>query len=199
MALQKLPLCGGFAGLMILTASVASADNAAQNKGRQVSRQDQQFINSAYQANETEIRLGQIAQDKATNGDVKTFAQHMVTDHSEIGRGLKTFVGEWQAELPPGMDKDHQAVVDRIAGLSGADFDREYMNTMVKDHEEAVSLFEKQANMSPRTPTDEWAAKVLPTLQDHLQMAVKTGREVGAPAAAEGAVPAHYKEEPTKK
>jgi hypothetical protein len=56
-----------------------------------------------------------------------------------------------------------------------------------------VDLFERQANAG-HTPTDEWAAKVIPTLKEHLRMAIHTGRAVGAPSAADDAVPAKYKE-----
>ena len=158
------------------------ADNAGQNKGTGMSTQDQTFIDKAYQSNETELRLGQVAQDKATNGDVKTFATHMVEDHQKVSNEMKTLVSERQGTLPPGVDEKHKKMADKIAGLSGADFDKEYMSAMIRAHRNAVKLFEKEADDSTKTPTSMWAAKVLPTLKDHLQMAEMTGKAVGASA-----------------
>lgn len=189
-------------GVAVLTSTygvAVLADDGTAKQGRGISQQDQNFINTAYQSNETELRLGQIAQDKATNEDVKNFAKHMVKDHTDVEHGMRALISEVRGALPPTVDKDHTRMADEIAAKNGADFDRAYMDAMVKDHEEAVDLFEKEANAEVKTTTTEWAAKVLPTLKDHLRMALQTGKVVGAPAAADDAVPAKYKERANEK
>jgi putative membrane protein len=194
MKLSRFAMSIGVAVFVSACGVAAFADQGTAKPGRGISQQDQNFINTAYQANETELRLGQIAQDKATNEDVKNFAMHMVKDHTEIGHGMTSLISEERGAIPPTIDKDHMRRADEIAAKNGADFDRAYMDAMVKDHEEAVDLFEREANADVKTTTTAWAAKVLPTLKDHLKMALQTGRVVGAPAAADDAVPAKYKE-----
>ena len=70
--------------------------------------------------------------------------------------------------------------MDKLAQLSGADFDKEYMSAMVKDHEEDVKDFETQANGGSDPDIKNFAAKTLPTLKNHLQMARDTANKVGA-------------------
>jgi putative membrane protein len=74
------------------------------------------------------------------------------------------------------MDAKHQKVMDRLSGLSGAEFDREYMKHMVKDHEDAVSDFQKQSTRAKDPDIKAFAARTLPALQEHLRMA----REIDA-------------------
>lgn len=69
------------------------------------------------------------------------------------------------------MDKKHQNMAQKLGQLSGEEFDREYMRQMVKDHEKAVSLFQKEASKGDDAEVKAWAAKTLPALQEHLRMA----------------------------
>jgi putative membrane protein len=69
------------------------------------------------------------------------------------------------------MGPKHQKLMDRLSGLSGAEFDREYMKQMVKDHEDAVSDFQKQSTRGKDSDIRAFAARTLPTLQEHLRMA----------------------------
>ena len=55
--------------------------------------------------------------------------------------------------------------------MSGMDFDKAFMKQMVKDHEAAVKLFTRESERGTDADTKAFAAKTLPTLQNHLQMA----------------------------
>jgi putative membrane protein len=69
---------------------------------------------------------------------------------------------------PMEMDQKHQAML--LSELSGEEFDRQYMQGQVQDHEAAVDLFSSEANQ-PTGPVDELAGELLPGLRQHLQMA----------------------------
>ena len=75
------------------------------------------------------------------------------------------------------MDRDQKAMMkahattDKLSKLSGADFDREYMDMMVKDHTKDVKEFEDASTKAKDADIKAWAAKTLPTLREHLQMA----------------------------
>ena len=73
--------------------------------------------------------------------------------------------------LPTELDAKHKAVQDRLSKMKGAAFDRAYMAHMVTAHQQAVALFQKQANGGKDPEAKAWAAKILPTLQEHLKMA----------------------------
>lgn len=70
----------------------------------------------------------------------------------------------------------HHALVKKLSALSGAEFDREYMRQMVKDHSDTVELFQREASRGSDSEVKAWAAKTLPAIQEHLRMA----REVSA-------------------
>jgi putative membrane protein len=79
------------------------------------------------------------------------------------------------------MQSDHKAMMDKLSGLSGAEFDREYMRHMVMDHEKAVALFTRESkNKNGDDELEKWAEKTLPTLQEHLRMAREVAGKVGA-------------------
>ena len=79
------------------------------------------------------------------------------------------------------MQSDHKAKKDKLSGLTGAEFDREYMRHMVMDHQKAVALFERQAkNKDGDAALKSWAEKMLPALREHHRMARDIACKVGA-------------------
>jgi putative membrane protein len=58
---------------------------------------------------------------------------------------MKPFADSWGLAAPSGPDADHQKELDKLNGLSGADFDKEYMSQMVTDHSKAFSAFTTEA------------------------------------------------------
>ena len=132
----------------------------------------------------TEVALGNLALQRAQNESVKQFAQQMVTDHTAANNELTQIASGKNVTLPAAIDAKHQAMVDKLSKLSGADFDREYMKMMVKDHEKAVKMFQDQSQKGTDADAKAFAAKTLPTLQGHLQMARTVSATVGVSTGA---------------
>ena len=132
---------------------------------------DRDFMVKACQANLAEIEAGRLAESKATNADVKKFAQHMVEDHTAANDELMSLAGKTNFRLPARPDDAHQKDVAKLAGMSGTEFDRKYMEMMVTDHQKAVELFEKWSKDAKHDDVRAWAEKTLPKLRDHLTMA----------------------------
>jgi putative membrane protein len=103
----------------------------------------------------------------------------MVDDHSKAGDELKSLAASKSVTLPMDVGKDNKSIMDKLAKLSGADFDREYMKHMVKDHNTDVALFEKEAKSGKDAETKAWAEKTLPTLREHQTMARDISGKVG--------------------
>lgn len=118
----------------------------ATTKANAATDQDKQFLATASQANVDEIKLSELAEHKATDPAVKSFAHKMVVDHEALGRRMVPFATAWGLTAPTTMDSDHQQEFDKLNGMSGHDFDKEYMDAMVKDHDGAYDLFSKEAN-----------------------------------------------------
>ena len=145
---------------------------------------DEQFAVKAAMANQAEIELGQLALEKAASPDVKAFAQQMIDGHSKTLEELKQTAMTKTIPIAATLDRSHQATKDKLAKLTGAEFDRTYMNEMIKAHGEAVNLFEKEASQGKDADLKAWAAGKLPTIKEHQTMANEVGAKVGANRAA---------------
>jgi putative membrane protein len=115
-----------------------------------------------------EVELGKLAAQKAKNADVKKFAQMMVTDHSKANDELKSLAQKKNITLPTALDSAHRADVDELKSESQEDFDKEYVEMMVDDHEKDVAFFQRQADTGTDPDAKAFAAKTLPVLKKHL-------------------------------
>jgi putative membrane protein len=147
-----------------------------------LSRSDRDFATKAAQDGMAEVALGELATRQASNEEVKQFAQRMVRDHSKANDELKELASRKGITLPSEVQGKQKALQDRLGKLSGADFDREYMRAMVKDHDSAVALFEKESRTGGDPELKAWAEKTLPTLREHQTMARELAVKVGAKA-----------------
>jgi len=148
------------------TSTSASAD-AAKN----LARGDRKFIEEAGQGGIAEVEMGKLAEQKAQSKEVKDFAKRMVDDHSKANAELKELASKKSLTLPADMDSSSRREYDKLQKLSGADFDREYMKTMVSDHKKDVKDFQKQAKSTKDADIKSFTEKTLPTLEEHLKLA----------------------------
>ncbi len=133
----------------------------------------QEFVRTVSSGGAKEVELGKLAAGRAMSGDVKAFANRMVADHSKGNAELSALATKksWAVKADPAA---HKADIGRLNGLSGAAFDRAYIDMMVADHQKNVALFEQQAKSGSDPDLKAWAAKKLPTLQEHLKQARDT-------------------------
>lgn len=135
--LNKVMCCAvltvGAAALLVPTRADAQSDD------------DKKFLATASQSDVNEIKLSELAQEKATNPAVKAFATKMVTEHNKMSASMKPFAESWGVNPATNLDDDHQKEYDKLNGLSGADFDKEYMAQMVTNHSKALSAFTTEA------------------------------------------------------
>jgi putative membrane protein len=173
-------------GLALLAASAgsaaqgtgASAPAAGKSGGAAVAAADKAFAQKAAIGGMAEVELGKLAQQKASSDQVKQFGARMVDDHSKANDELKQVASAKGLTLPSDLDAKHKSTMAKLQKLSGAQFDRAYMDDMVADHKEDVADFKKQASSGRDSDLKGFAAKTLPTLEDHLKMAQTTDAAV---------------------
>jgi putative membrane protein len=132
---------------------------------------DEQFAKKAAQGGLAEVKMGELAQQKGTNEAVKKFGQRMAEDHTKAGEELKQAAMKENITLPTDLDTKDQATYDALSKLSGPAFDRAYARDMVKDHEQDIAEFKREANSGKNESIKNFAAQTLPTLEDHLKEA----------------------------
>jgi len=130
-----------------------------------------EFMTKVSDVGMTEVKLGQMAQDKATSQRVKDFGAMMVKDHTAAGDELKNMARQKNVTLPETMSNDHQKKTDDLNKKTGKDFDKAYIKAMVDGHQSAVSDFEKASKNTKDADVKAWVDKTLPTLRMHLDSA----------------------------
>jgi len=158
----------------------AAGTNAPGNTGSSMSKSagasslsssDRNFIMKAAQGGMAEVELGQLASQRASDPQVKQFAERMVADHGKANDQLKQIASSKNVTLPTDVPAAEKRERDRLAKLSGAQFDREYMSHMTSDHKKDTSLFRSAAKSAKDSEIKQFASTTLPTLEEHLQMA----------------------------
>jgi putative membrane protein len=141
---------------------------------------DATFVKKAADGGMAEVTLAKLAQEKASSADVKSFAAKLEKDHSQANDELKEVASKKNITLPAGPSKNHQALHDKLAKLSGAEFDKAYVAAMLDDHQKDVREFSRVASGSGDADVKAFAAKTLPTLKDHLQQVQDLSKTIGA-------------------
>jgi putative membrane protein len=137
---------------------------------------DRQFMMDAAYGGLAEVEIGRMAARKAQSRQVKLFAQKMVEDHARSNQELKTLAQNKNVTIPTELDATHVATKARLEKLSGAAFDRAYMREMVANHQKDASEFRKQSRSGQDPDLKAWAARTLPTLEQHYQLAQEASR-----------------------
>ena len=128
------------------------------------------FAKNAAQGGTAEVQLGRLAATRASSPAVRQFGQQMVEDHSKAGNELTQLAARKNIQLPTELKAEHKALMDKLSQLSGADFDKAYVDAMVDDHEHDAEEFQAQSNGGSDPDVKAFAAKTLPVIQHHLQM-----------------------------
>ena len=136
----------------------------------QASNQDR-FWAEAAQGGMAEVELGNMALQKSQNEKVRQFAQMIVDDHTKANEELKTLAASKNVTLPTDVNTKQKSTMNKLNSMSGTNFDKEFIKTMIKDHENTIRLFERESERGNDADAKAFAAKNLPTLRSHLEMA----------------------------
>ena len=132
------------AAALLALAAPAWAQNAAdQTKNGQPpkapSATTQTFVKNAAITDMFEIQAGQLAQQKADDAAYKDFAQMTIDDHTKTTNEIKSM--NLAVQPPQELDAAHKAKFDKLSGLSGAAFERQYKTDQVQGHRQAIAAF----------------------------------------------------------
>jgi putative membrane protein len=169
------------------TGQLGAQNNAPQTdsgSNKMMKSADAKFAMKAAQGGMAEVQLGQLAAQKASSPDVKAFGQQMVDDHTKANDQLKSVASQENMTLPSTLDAKDQALMTKLQGLSGADFDKAYVKAMVKDHQEDVKEFQKEADKGKDPQIKNFASQTLPVLQQHLSKIQSIQSNMGSSSAA---------------
>lgn len=139
---------------------------------------DRAFLTAALESGAAEVRMSELAVERAKAGRVQDFARRMVEDHGPANQQLADIARGKGVEPPgkPSLDKQH--VIEQLDELAGSEFDTEYMAQQVTAHEDAVALYEAQLAQTEDADLRAFAEAHLPMLQEHLDAAREMNEQV---------------------
>ncbi len=149
---------------------VIAAGSTSAGIAAQPTKEDADFVRRAATGGTKEIELGNLVAMKGTNAEVKEFAQMMVRDHTQSRENLQEAAGRRDIPSTPDLTEVNQAVGE-LSALSGAAFDKAYMEMMVTDHQKTRTMIEDMSAMVQDPDVRAWAARTLPTVTHHLERA----------------------------
>lgn len=159
---------------MALTASHARADD-------NLAPRDRSFLKNAAEAGNAEVSASQLALQKSSDPEVKSFAQKMIEDHTKVGDDLKKMATGKGFSVPADPGIADKAKILSMGKLDGHGFDKQYADVIgVSAHKDAVALFKKTADNAKDPDIKQFAATNLPALQHHLEMAKELKASVDA-------------------
>jgi putative membrane protein len=137
---------------------------------------DRDFVQKAASGCMAEVQTAELAQQRANSPQVKQFAGRMITDHTQANTELQQIAQQQNVTLPAQPNSKDTSAMQKLKGLNGTAFDKAYSQEELRDHEEDVALFRKEATSGQDPSLKAFAQKTLPTLQQHLQMAQALNR-----------------------
>jgi putative membrane protein len=153
-----------FAAVMALVAVQAQAQTG-------MSAVDRGFMLEAASGGMAEVELGRLATQRAASDAVRQFGQRMMADHDAANQELLQLAQQRGVMLPQQPDAKHRATIDRLATMTGPQFDQAYMAEMVRDHQADAAVFEREVREGQDPALRAWATKVLGTVREHLRLA----------------------------
>ncbi len=165
--LRSLPTLAITLALSSSTLSFA-ADETPATGTPAVAMKDEAFIKKTAQGGMTEVQLGKLAEQKATRADVKEFGALIAFDHGKANSELMALATKKSVVFSEKLDATHAGTVDKLSKLEGGQFDRAYIDDMVKDHKMDVAEFQEAAKATHDAELKTFIEKTLPILKTHL-------------------------------
>lgn len=190
-AVLALAACGGEDKVEATEDAVrAGADSIASNSAlAQPPMTDANILAAVSASNAAEIAAGEMARDKARNADVKAFARMMVTEHQAMQKqgdsiGMAANLQPQPAANADSIQRAATATSDSLKAMTGADFDRAYMASQVRDHQNTLTALQQFAGAAQNAQLRQMLQAAMPKVQQHLDRATELHSKVAGSTAS---------------
>ena len=163
------------------TTSPNTMGTDSSHKDGDLARGDRNFLENAAQGGHAEIEGSKLAQQKAASADVKSFASRMIEDHTKVGEELVKLASSKGYTPPTEPSMMQKGELKALSALQGARFDKLYASRIgVAAHESTLKMFREASQNAKDPDIKAFAAKHVPDLEKHLQMARDLDKKVGS-------------------
>ena len=165
----------------LLSAPLMSTHASAADMPMKASAQDGLFVMDADQGNLTEIKTSEMVEDKSKDSDLNAIAKTFIKDHRIDGDKLSSAASDADVYRMGSLDKSHEMEIGMLESASDADFAKTYLMIQDKEHRDAISAFQAEADMGMNPGLKQIAMQTLPQLKEHLKMVQDAEKKMGIP------------------
>ena len=147
--------------------SSSASTGMSQPSSAALGEGERTFAENALRGGQFEVEASRLALQKAASGQVRDFANMMITDHGQANRDLENLARKKGIYPPTTLDAEHQSKLDDLRRLDGPEFDEEYRKLQIEAHDAAIQLFERASRECRDKDLRDFASSTLPKLQKH--------------------------------
>jgi putative membrane protein len=151
--------------------SQSSTEATTDASKAQVAAEDMQFMKDAAQGGMAEVKMGELATSNGESQPVKALAKKLVTDHGKVNEELKQLATRKSVMLPDAVSEQQKTMLQHLSSLKGSEFDAAFKQHAVENHQKSIEKFKAAAEKAKDADLKAFAAKTLPVLQQHLDLA----------------------------
>lgn len=163
--------------IMVLFLAAMNSPATRTAEAHSLSGAEEHFVMEAASGGVAEVKLSELAKNRASDAKVKDFANRMITDHTQANDELKPIADFNKIAWPDRLEGDSDTAYKQLSKLSGPKFDEEYIKVMVKDHDKTVRDFEDASHKVKNVTIKAYIDKTLPVLRQHQQHAHELAKE----------------------
>lgn len=148
-----------------------------------VTGQDQTFLTQAIHGNMAEIEMARMVQARGARGEVRDFAEQLISDHEKANQQLMDIARQGQVTVATALPDDKRQHIEQMRGLSGDQLGRRFLDTVAQAHQESIQQYRQISDQAQNSKLKEYASSHLPKLEEHLRKAQKLQGHTGSTGA----------------
>lgn len=141
--------------------------------------EDKHFLEKSSQGNVVEVEFAKLALTKTQNPQIRAFAKRMIHDHEKLARRMTPLIQQAGLQPSTSLNGEHQELYDKLKGMSGLEFDKEYVEDMDKDHHEDLEAFKKEEASTEVPQLKTAVASGEKVIAEHTKMIDGISRKMG--------------------
>jgi putative membrane protein len=161
-------LFGNLSAVLILGGLAVAWTRGGEKTARPL---DKDFLVKVATCNNAEIEVSKLADKRANSAQVKEFATMLVKEHKAAYDKLGDLLKNRKIGVVAGLEKESREEIKRLSKMEGEEFDRAFLQHMIREHKTAITIFENQAKNGQEADIRDYAKELLPHLRNHLRKA----------------------------
>ena len=161
---KQFPLC--LAGLLAVAA--CTTPEAQILASGSLGPVDADYVNTTYTIVQLDVQEGKLAATRAADPRVRDLSSQVVAQAGVLYPQLQGALRAEGVKPPAGTPLDVAAEVQKLSGLSGSAFDKQYVADQIASHQRALAVFQKEDKLTKADALRAEVETALPVVQDNL-------------------------------